>query len=43
MTEKEIFEKKLEDFVKELKDHVSTPDGQWTVKGGCPEFCVNGG
>lgn len=33
MTEKEKFAKKLEKFVAELKDHVSTNDGQWTVKG----------
>jgi len=33
MTEKEIFARKLEEFVAELKSHVSTDDGQWTVKG----------
>lgn len=33
MIEKEIFAGKLEAFVTELKDHVSTDDGQWTVKG----------
>lgn len=33
MTEKEIFTKKLKKFVTELKNHVSTDDGQWTVKG----------
>jgi Restriction endonuclease EcoRV len=33
MTEKTEFAKKLERFVAELKDHVSTNDGQWTVKG----------
>ncbi len=33
MTEKEKFTKKLEAFVAKLKGHVSTTDGQWTVKG----------
>ncbi|OAI11933.1 MULTISPECIES: EcoRV family type II restriction endonuclease [Methylomonas] len=33
MTEKESFAKNLEAFVLELKDYVSTEDGQWTVKG----------
>lgn len=33
MTEKEIFARKLEKFVTELCGHVSTVDGQWTVKG----------
>jgi len=33
MTEKETFAEKLEEFVAELKDHISTSDGQWTVKG----------
>lgn len=33
MTEKEKFARKLEEFVTELKDHVSTDDGQWTIKG----------
>ena len=33
MTEKENFSKKLEEFVTKLKSHVSTNDGQWTVKG----------
>ena len=33
MTEKEIFGKDLVEFVKEFKDHISTDDGQWTVKG----------
>ena len=33
MTEKEKFARKLEEFVTELKGHVSTDDGQWTVKG----------
>lgn len=33
MTEKEIFEQKLTEFVAGLKDHISTCDGQWTVKG----------
>lgn len=33
MTEKEKFAKKLEEFVTELKVHVSSDDGQWTIKG----------
>ena len=33
MSEKTIFAEKLEGFVKSLKDHVSSDDGQWTVKG----------
>ncbi len=33
MTEKENFAVKLEEFVTELKEHISTDDGQWTVKG----------
>ena len=33
MTEKEIFAEKLEEFVSEFKEHISTEDGQWTVKG----------
>lgn len=33
MTEKEKFARKLEEFVSELGGHVSTDDGQWTVKG----------
>ena len=33
MTEKENFAEKLEEFVTELKEHISTDDGQWTVKG----------
>ncbi|HOW74337.1 MAG TPA: EcoRV family type II restriction endonuclease [Candidatus Competibacteraceae bacterium] len=33
MTEKEKFTRKLEVFVSELSGHVSTNDGQWTVKG----------
>lgn len=33
MTEKEKFAKKLEQFVTELREHVSSEDGQWTVKG----------
>lgn len=33
MTEKAIFVAKLEAFVDELKDHISTTDGQWTIKG----------
>ena len=33
MTEKENFAEKLEEFVTEFKEHISTDDGQWTVKG----------
>jgi hypothetical protein len=33
MTEKENFAKKLEEFVVEFKEHISTDNGQWTVKG----------
>jgi len=33
MTEKEEFAKKLEEFVTEFKEHISTDDGQWTIKG----------
>ncbi|MGZ8190607.1 MAG: type II restriction endonuclease [Methylococcaceae bacterium] len=33
MTEKEIFAEQLEAFVSEFKDHISTNDGQWTIKG----------
>jgi Restriction endonuclease EcoRV len=33
LTEKENFIGKLEEFVTSLKSHISTDDGQWTVKG----------
>lgn len=33
MTDKEKFARKLEEFVAELRGHVSSSDGQWTVKG----------
>ena len=33
MTEKEKFAKKLEEFATKLSGHVSTDEGQWTVKG----------
>ncbi len=33
MNEKENFAAQLAQFVGELSDHVSTDDGQWTVKG----------
>jgi hypothetical protein len=33
MTEKEYFAEKLKDLVTELREHISTDDGQWTVKG----------
>ncbi|MFH1009174.1 MAG: type II restriction endonuclease [Candidatus Latescibacterota bacterium] len=33
MSEKEIFEKQLEEFVNTFQTHISSEDGQWTVKG----------
>ncbi len=33
MNEKQYFEKKLKEFVDTFQKHVSTNDGQWTVKG----------
>lgn len=33
MTEKDNFAEKLKEFVAELKDHISSDDGQWTIKG----------
>ena len=33
MTKKEKFATQLEAFVSDLKNHISTPDEQWTVKG----------
>jgi hypothetical protein len=33
MTKKENFAAQLEAFVSDLKNHISTPDEQWTVKG----------
>ena len=33
MTEKENFTEKLEEFVTELKEHISIDDGQWSIKG----------
>jgi hypothetical protein len=33
MTEKDVFSIQLTDFVTDLKSHISTEDGQWTVKG----------
>jgi len=33
MKEKKAFEKELNEFVKELKEYISTKDGQWTIKG----------
>jgi hypothetical protein len=33
MTEKENFSRALKAFVTELRDHVSSEDGQWTIKG----------
>ncbi len=33
MSEKSVFSEKLNGFVQNLKNHISTGDGQWTVKG----------
>lgn len=33
MTEKDILAEKLRVFVEDLKDHISTEDGQWSIKG----------
>ena len=33
MSNKKEFEKQLKDFVTELREHISTKDGQWTIKG----------
>jgi hypothetical protein len=33
MTEKENFAEKLGELVADLKDHISTDDGQWSIKG----------
>ena len=33
MTVKEVFENHLKDFVSQFQEHISTDDGQWTVKG----------
>jgi hypothetical protein len=33
MTVKDVFAEQLTDFVADLKSHISTQDGQWTVKG----------
>ena len=33
MTTREEFEKQIKEFVGGLEDHISTKDGQWTVKG----------
>ncbi len=33
MTVKEVFENQLKDFVSQFQEHISTDDGQWTVKG----------
>lgn len=33
MSKKEVFEKQLKDFVADLREHISTKDGQWTIKG----------
>lgn len=41
MTKKENFATQLEAFVADLKNHISTPDEQWTVKGFIDDI-VNG-
>jgi len=33
MSEKEMFENQLKEFVKTFQSHISSKDGQWTVKG----------
>lgn len=33
MNEKAYFERELKSFVKNLQDEISTPDGQWAIKG----------
>ncbi len=33
MTDKEDFENQLKEFVRQFQEHISTNDGQWTVKG----------
>ena len=33
MSYKKVFEKQLKEFVLELNDHLSSEDGQWTIKG----------
>lgn len=33
MTIKEEFEAQLKEFVTELEGHISTEDGEWTIKG----------
>jgi len=33
MTAKREFKMRLKDFVGELEGHISTDDGQWTIKG----------
>lgn len=33
MTEKELFAGKLAEFVTDLRGHISTDDGQWSIKG----------
>ena len=33
MSDKEVFENQLKDFVSQFQEHISTDDGQWTVKG----------
>ena len=33
MTDKEDFENQLKEFVRQFQEHISTDDGQWTVKG----------
>jgi len=33
MTDKEVFETQLKEFVRQFQEHISTDDGQWAVKG----------
>ena len=33
MSRREEFEEQLREFVSGLEEHISTKDGQWTVKG----------
>ena len=33
MTDREVFENQLRGFVSQFQEHISTDDGQWTVKG----------
>lgn len=33
MSAKNKFKKQLESFIKKIQEHVSTQDGQWSIKG----------